>query len=395
MICALSLVVCLLGSPTPGQEPIRVGVLHSRSGPNAAYERPLIATLHMAIRTINDQGGLLDRELRWVFRDGASHPKNFAKQARRMILEDKVAVIFGCFSSAARREVAPVLAELNGLLFYSVPFEGLEDHPNIVYLGATPQQRSIPTMRYFVLNYGPRMVLLGSDNIETRAEQTILSDHFQGFGGQVVAKITVANGETQFGDVITSLKTHKPDVIVSGLRGDAIKSFFQAYNRAGLKSEDLPVVSNYLGEPEIKSVGATLVKGHYAMLSWHRDLETHTNTSFNNQFDKGEPINDAMAASWFAMFLWQQVVKETGSLEPAAILSYLKGKSFLSPSGMTYMDAASQFAWNRSFVGRINEAGRFDLVWRSHHPHQPLAFPKSRSKEDWLQFVGDLDKNQR
>lgn len=387
LICGICLSMQLLG-----QEPIRVGVLHSDTGHLAMSERPVIETLRMAIKGLQEEGGLLGRDVTYHFRDGASNPDIFAKQARALILEDKVDIIFGCWSSSSRKKVIPVLEELNGLMFYSVQFEGLEDSPNVIYLGSTTSQQIVPAVRYFLLKYGLRFYFLGSDYVYSHTAHEIVKDRINIWGGKLVGASYAQMGATDFSAIIADIKQARPDFILNTIAGDSNKAFFEAYTKAGFKANELPVLSSSIGEPEIYHIGIENLQGHYATWSWFADIDTDSNRVFKAHFLKEDPISDPMATTWFGLRIWVEAVKATKSTDHQKILDYLSGRSFLSPNGMTYIDPDSHFAWNPSFIGKVNERGAYDMVWSSRRPHPPKSFPKTRTREAWQGFLDGLYK---
>jgi urea transport system substrate-binding protein len=131
-------------------ETIKVGVLHSLSGTMAISETALKETVLMAIDEINRKGGVLGKKLEPVVVDPASNWPLFAEKARQLLSKDKVAVVFGCWTSVSRKSVLPVFKELNGLLFYPVQYEGEELEYNVFYTGAAPNQQAIPAVEYLM-----------------------------------------------------------------------------------------------------------------------------------------------------------------------------------------------------------------------------------------------------
>jgi urea transport system substrate-binding protein len=129
---------------------IKVGILHSLSGTMAISEVSVKDATLLAIEEINAAGGINGKLLEPIIEDGASDWPTFAEKARKLIQQDGVAVVFGCWTSASRKAVLPVFEELNGLLFYPVQYEGLESSPKSNIWSTTWAPRastcSAPTM---------------------------------------------------------------------------------------------------------------------------------------------------------------------------------------------------------------------------------------------------------
>ena len=156
---------------------IKVGVLHSLSGTMAISETVLKDVALMAFEEINAAGGVLGKKIEPIVVDPASNWPLFAEKSRQLLTQDKVAAVFGCWTSVSRKSVLPVFEELNGLLFYPVQYEGEELSKNVFYTGAAPNQQAIPAVEYLMSKDGgaaKRWFLLGTDYVYPRTTNKIL-----------------------------------------------------------------------------------------------------------------------------------------------------------------------------------------------------------------------------
>ena len=185
-VAAVGLAVAFAGERrATAQEIIKVGVLHSLSGTMAISETTLKDVILMLIEEQNKKGGLLGKKLEAVVVDPASNWPLFAEKARELISKDKVAVVFGCWTSVSRKSVLPVFKELNSVLFYPVQYEGEETERNVFYIGATPNQQAIPAVDYLMSKDGgsvKRWVLQGTDYVYPRTTNKILEAYLKHMG---------------------------------------------------------------------------------------------------------------------------------------------------------------------------------------------------------------------
>src|SRR4249920_3537091 len=151
-VCLIACVAVGMALPTVAraQDTIKVGVLHSLSGTMAISETTLKDTILMMIDEQNKKGGLLGKKLEAVVVDPASDWPLFAEKARQLLEVDKVAVVFGCWTSVSRKSVLPVFEKDNGLLFYPVQYEGEELSKNIFYTAEAVNQQAIPAVDYLL-----------------------------------------------------------------------------------------------------------------------------------------------------------------------------------------------------------------------------------------------------
>ncbi|MFZ1986293.1 MAG: transporter substrate-binding protein, partial [Desulfatitalea sp.] len=174
---------CLFCGRALAAETIKVGVLHSLSGTMAISETTLKDTMLMLIEEQNKKGGLLGKKLEAVVVDPASNWPLFAEKARELIEKQKVAAVFGCWTSVSRKSVLPVFEELNSLLFYPVQYEGEESSKNVFYTGAAPNQQAIPAVDYLMNSIKvKRWVLAGTDYVYPRTTNKILEAYLKAKG---------------------------------------------------------------------------------------------------------------------------------------------------------------------------------------------------------------------
>ena len=369
---AAILSVCAAGcTKTEEESVVRVGILHSLSGPMAHSEIPVCEIERMAIDEINEAGGVLGRKIEVVLKDGESDPKRFGEQARQLLTEDKVATIFGCWTSAARKEVRTVVEndEIFGLLWYPLQYEGLEASPNIMYVGAAPNQQVIPAVEYCFQRLGSRIFLLGSDYVFPRTANSIIKALIAFLNGETVGECYVDMECENFNDIIRQIKEAKPDVILNTLNGDSNKAFFTQLKEAGITAQDIPVMSFSVAEPEIGFIGPEYLAGHYVVWSYLQSISSMQNLAFvsryKNLFGKDAVIGDPMEAGYIAVYLWAAACEKAGSFDVEEVRIAAKGLSFEAPEGMVTIDGENQHLKKRIRVGQINEKGLIDEVWRS------------------------------
>ena len=282
-----------IGMAAQAADTIKVGILHSLSGTMAISETALKETALMTIEEINKNGGVLGKKLEPVVVDPASNWPLFAEKARQLLAKDKVAVVFGCWTSVSRKSVLPVFKELNGLLFYPVQYEGEELERNVFYTGAAPNQQAIPAVEYLMSKDGgeaKRFVLLGTDYVYPRTTNKILRAFLKSKG---VSDADIMEEYTPFGHsdyqtIIAKIKKFagegKKTAVVSTINGDSNVPFYKELGNAGLKATDVPVVAFSVGEEELRGVDTKPLVGHLAAWNYFMSLKNPTNDAFIRQY---------------------------------------------------------------------------------------------------------------
>lgn len=383
---------------TPTGTPIKVGILHSLTGTLADSESPVVDATLLAIAELNAAGGVLGRPIEPVVRDGGSNDAVFAAEAKRLILEDRVATVFGCWTSSSRKTVVPLFEEHDHLLVYPVQYEGLESSPAVFYTGAAPSQQIIPALRWaFAFNDKRRFFIVGSDYVFPRTAGAIIRDTLRELGGEVVGEVYLPLGSPQFDLVIREIASIKPDVILNTINGDSNVAFFRDLRRAGITPDAIPTISFSVGEEELRHLNPAHMAGDYAAWNYFQSIDSPENKQFIERFRaKYGPqrvISDPMEAAWFGVRLWGEAVAAAGNDTPSAIRRALRDRHMIAPEGEVRLDPVTQHTFKTPRIGRILAGGQFEIVWTATRPEAPVPFPRSRTVEQWRTFLDELHAN--
>ena len=371
------------------EDTIKVGVLHSLSGTMAISETALKNTVLMTIDEINAKGGVLGKKLEAVIVDPASNWPLFAEKARQLITQDKVSVVFGCWTSVSRKSVLPVFEELNSLLFYPVQYEGEELSQNVFYTGAAPNQQAIPAVEYLMSKDGggaKRFVLLGTDYVYPRTTNKILRSFLKSKG---VDEADIMEDYTPFGHsdyqtIIAKIKKFaaegKKTAVISTINGDSNVPFYKELGNQGLKATDVPVVAFSVGEEELRGVDAKPLVGHLAAWNYFMSVKNPQNTAFikaykdwakKNSVPNLDTVvtNDPMEATYVGIHMWMQAVEKAKSVEVDKVRKAMSGQTFKAPSGfVTKMDEKNHHLHKPVLIGEIKADGQFSVVWKTAGP---------------------------
>jgi urea transport system substrate-binding protein len=371
--------------------PIKVGVLHSLSGAMSISEVAVKDATLLAINEINARGGLLGRQIEPIILDGASDSLTFARLAERLIVQEQVDVVFGCWTSSCRKTVIRVFEQYNHLLFYPVQYEGLETSPNVVYTGAAPNQQIIPAVQWSMDNLGTRFFLVGSDYVFPHTANAIITDQLTALRGSIAGEMYLPLGSTDVSEVIEQIQLTRPTVILNTINGDTNVAFFSALREAGITSDQIPVMSFSIGENELTSMELADVMGDYAAWNYFQSIETPENSEFIERYQtaygRDKVTSDPIEAAYIGVYLWAQAVQEAGTPDVNRVRDTVLDQGYNAPSGVVYVDALTRHTWKTVRIGRINLAGQFDIVWSSENPVRPVPYPSSRTRNEWRDFL--------
>jgi urea transport system substrate-binding protein len=360
------------------QETIKVGILHSLSGTMAISETTLKDVMLMLIEEQNKKGGLLGKKLEAVVDDPASNWPLFAEKARELISQNKVAAVFGCWTSVSRKSVLPVFKELNNILFYPVQYEGEESERNVFYTGAAPNQQAIPAVDYLAKDEKvQRWVLEGTDYVYPRTTNKILEAYLKSKG---VKPEDISINYTPFGHAdwqtrVAAIKKFgsegKKTAVVSTINGDANVPFYKELANQGVKATDIPVVAFSVGEEELAGIDTKPLVGHLAAWNYFQSIDTPENKAFIEKwhaFTKNPKrvTNDPMEAHYIGFNMWVKAVEKAGTTDPDKVIEALPGIKTANLTGGTSEMLPNHHITKPVFIGEIEAGGQFDVVWKTN-----------------------------
>ncbi|MFL5042181.1 MAG: urea ABC transporter substrate-binding protein, partial [Xanthobacteraceae bacterium] len=365
------------GFPAQAQDTIKVGILHSLSGTMAISETTLKDVMLMLIEEQNKKGGLLGKKLEAVVVDPASNWPLFAEKARELITKEKVAAVFGCWTSVSRKSVLPVFKELNSVLFYPVQYEGEESERNVFYTGAAPNQQAIPAVDYLMKEEKvQRWVLEGTDYVYPRTTNKILEAYLKAKG---VKDEDISINYTPFGHAdwqtrVAAIKRFgsggKKTAVVSTINGDANVPFYKELGNQGVKATDIPSVAFSVGEEELAGIDTKPLLGHLAAWNYFQSIDTPINKEFIARwkaFIKNDKrvTNDPMEAHVIGFAMWVVAVKKAGTTYPDKVIDAVIGVKVPNLTGGTSEMLPNHHITKPVFIGEVRGDGQFDVVWKT------------------------------
>jgi branched-chain amino acid transport system substrate-binding protein len=355
-------------------EPWRVGVLFSSSGTTAVIEDTQLRGTLTAIDEINDAGGINGRPIEPVRYDPASESAAFGRYARKLMVEDGVTTIFGCYTSSSRKAVLPVVERLNGLLWYPTLYEGFEFSPNVIYTGAAPNQNSVELCRYMMERYGKRFYFVGSNYVYPHESNRIMRELVRHNGGEVVGEryLHLRAKRADFIPVMRDIQGAAPDVIFSTVVGDSTVYLYQAFADLGLNAKIMPIASLTTTEAEILAMGHDVGEGHITAAPYFQCIGGARNSAFVERFKTrygdDQDTNMCLEAAYFQVHIFAKALAETNSMDTERLRPTVLGCDYEAPQGTVSINPSCGHTdlWTR--IGKANRRGQFDLVYESQTP---------------------------
>ncbi|HEX9768310.1 MAG TPA: ABC transporter substrate-binding protein [Kiloniellales bacterium] len=355
---------------------IKVGILHSLSGTIAIIERSLHNAELLAIEEINANGGVGGKMIEPVVEDPQSMVQVFNEKAKKLLLEDRVVAVLGCYTSASRQSVLPVFEQYNGVLLYPTLYEAQECSKNVFYTGAVPNQQLDDFVPWILDTLGrKKFYLIGANYIYPKETNREVKALLEKFGGETIAEEYAPLGHTEFSTNINKIAGSGADLVFSDLVGDQIVAFYKQYKQFGITADDIPICTPITTEQEIQAMGAEYAVGHYTSFNYFQSTNTAENKTFVERFKakygQNQVTNAVMEAAYFQTYFLAQAIEKVGTDADALIYEGLPGQEFTAPQGPVKIDEKNHHTWLWARIGQANEEGQFDEVWVSDELIRP------------------------
>jgi urea transport system substrate-binding protein len=363
---------------TFAQAAVKVGILHSLTGTIALAEASVVDAEKLAIDEINAAGGVMGRKIEAVVEDGASDWPTFAEKARKLLERDKVAAVFGCYTSASRKAVLPVFEKGKGLLYYPTYYEGLEQSPNILYTAQEATQSVIAAVNWLAANKGKDFYLIGSDYIWPRTTNKIARPTIAKAGAKVVGEDYFALGHIEFGSAINKIKASNATVVLSTMVGGSNVSFYKQMKAAGIDPKKITILALAVSEEEVSGIGADNVEGVLSCMGYFQSLPNAANQKFVRAFKAkyGEKrvTGDTLACAYTSVYLWKMAAEKAKSFDVEKVIAASNGLEIDAPEGKVRF-AANHHLWKHARIGEFTRDGQVKMLYESPLI-EPNPFPK-------------------
>lgn len=351
------------GGQGENEDTVKVGLLHSMSGSMAISEQAVLDAEKLAIKEINEAGGVLGKTIEYQEEDGASDPSTFATKAEKLVDQDGISTVFGCWTSSSRKAVKSIFEDYNALLFYPVQYEGMESSSNIVYTGAAPNQQIVPAIEYLIDQGYRRFFLLGSDYVFPRTANMIITAQVKAAGLEVVGEEYADMDQTDFAAIISKIEEAQPDVIINTLNGTSNVSFFKQMSEKNYTSESFMTMSFSIAEEEVATIGADILKGHMVSWNYYQTTDTERNTEFveayKAEYGDSRVTSDPAEAAYDAVYLWASACEKAGSFEVDDVIAAIENGdiSMDAPEGTVVLNGSNHHLSKPVRIGQVKEDG--------------------------------------
>ncbi len=384
----------------PRKTPVSIGFLYSSTGVTSAVETNQRNAALLAIEEINQSGGLLGEELLFSGNDTSSNPAQFRAEAERLIVEDKVEALFGCYMSSCRKAVLPTISDHKTMLFYPTHYEGFEYANGCIYSGSAPNQNAKWLADFMAQNYGSRYFFVGSNYVFPYEINSLMRDLLSNRGAEVVDEVYVPLAITKkdIDDVIARIKQSGPVIIFSTMVGEGAVDFYKAYDKAGFDRTQSPICSVTAGELEMAAIGKDAAEGNIKVAPYFSVIQNDANrrfvSRFRERFGEDTPLCAESEAAYFQVKLFAEAVKQVGTTERETLMRILPTVLFDAPQGMVRIDAKTNHTllWPR--VAIVNAEGEFQIVREASAPVIPSPYLMQLDDPDDIPYA-DLRETDR
>ncbi|MDB5525361.1 MAG: transporter substrate binding protein [Rhizobium sp.] len=348
-------------------EPLKIGILYSTTGPYGSMGRDARDGAEFAIA---EYASRASRPIEPVFFDPHADMGAYLDGGRQL-LRSGCRHIVGTITSAARKEVIPLVEKHDGLLWYMCPYEGFEANENVIYIGGCPNQHLIPLFEYLIPRYGARPYLVGANYVWGWEMNRLARELVTNAGGEVLGERYLPLEETAVERIAADIELRRPSFVLNNLIGPSSYAFLEAMAALGTRDpafapENCPVVSCDLMECELEDISTGCATGQLCAASYFDSLDTGENRDFKAQValwqGSERQISSVFASAYTAVSLCIRAIVAAGSDEPQKVRQQLSGGNWPTLFGALTIDRATNHAALPFHLGRINRGNGFDII---------------------------------
>jgi urea transport system substrate-binding protein len=380
-------------------QPLEIALILPLSGRNEAFGADLRDAYHLAIDEINVKGGIKGRRIVARILDTQSSSKVAREGVEDILEKEEVTAFFGCQTSSCRRAVLPAIQAARHLLLYPGDYEGMEFPSHAFYTGSPPNQLILPTLEWAIGALGPKFFVVGIDDVYPRIGAEVIKRELEALRGDLVGAHFVPPDTEDMTKVAQAIKRAAPNVVLSLTAGGTTPGLVHAMRAAGLNPNQFPTIHLWMGEDEIREVGAKELAGDYLAGSYFSSIDSEANQQFRQayreRYGKNRQFGSFEESAYVSLKMWAAAVERGGSASPRRVLRALRGLHYEAPSGPVHLDRSNHHLWRFMRVGRIDDSGRVAVVWESDSPLEPLSYPISGTQEEWDELLLNLNRKWR
>lgn len=356
-------------------ESIRVGLLFSATGTSALVEKSMQNAAMIAFDEINENGGVDGRKIDYILEDYSSSPALAGEKIEYLIDKEKVVATIGCYSSASRQATLPVLEKYQSLLIYPTYTEGEEEHPNVIYIGAMPNQQTSEFIPWLMEQCGKKVFLIGTDYIFpvtcNKQAKLLIEEN----GGEVCGELYLPAGELDFTEALEQIKQAKPDFIYCDLIGDSVVSFYKQYYKMGFSMDECPIASITTDEMTLQQMGKECSEGSYASMNYFSALDTEASRQFVEKYQEyvndGTSVNCLAEAVYDSCYLLAKALEKVSDpYDTESLIEAFSGLEFDAPQGRIRIDEENHCTWMYSRFAKAHN-GKYEIIYQSEELIKP------------------------
>jgi urea transport system substrate-binding protein len=354
---------------------VPLGLVFSGSGPYAMMAGEMRKSASMAIDEIN-QSEAFDFTFAPHVRDPGGVVAAYHTACADLIREERVEHIVGCYTSAARKQVIPIVERTDRLLWYPARYEGFECSDNVIYVGAAPNHNAVPLVRHMLEHIASEVFCVGSNYVWTWETNRVVREILTSAGGRIIAERLLELGETAVDHIVKEIIERKPPAVFNTLVGESsyafVRALHEATRRAGLT---IPMLSCSLCEPELELIGEAASVGCITSSAYFESIECPENRAFVARWKarhgaQSSPSVDGQS-TYVSVMLLARAIRRAGSTEVGAVRRAAANHRYESPQGPVWVDPDNNHCYLTPRLAHSVLGCQFKIFWEADAPERP------------------------
>lgn len=348
--------------------PIKIGVVTPLTGTYAGIGQQVKWGIDMAIKEINDKGGILGRKVEAIYEDEEANPNVAVQKAEKLFQVSKVDFLTGTVNSGSTLAVGQVAERNTRLAATTVSFSdaitGDKCSPNMFRVNAKAGMQSAALAEWMVKEKPNASVYyLGPDYEMGRSTVAAFKSAAEAKGAKSVGEVYAPLDNKDYSPFFGQMRAAKAQVLYTSVAGNDTVRFLSQLSEFGLaKQMQIVGAAGTVTAQNMTAIGKA-AEGYVTGAAYSGEIDTPANKKFVADFKAAWKMDPDLYGvdSYGVMYFYKAAVEKAGTTDTDKLRTAMRGLEWQTPQGKKTMRAGDHQAIQDMYAVKVVN-GKFQII---------------------------------